>query len=221
MYQAVQGTMDKKESIILVGGGGHCKSVINVIEKGNRFEIAGIIDKAENVGKEILGYSIIGTDTGFLEKGKLEFRILITVGHIKNVGPRASLFKKFKQKGFIFPVIQSPTADVCAYSVIGEGTVVFGQAFVNAGVQTGKNCILNTGSIVEHETTIGDHTQVSTGAIVNGQCNIGSRCFVGSGSVVNNNVNICDDVVIGSGSVVRSNILNPGVYAGNPLNKLT
>ena len=44
--------------IILIGGGGHCKSVIDVIEQEARFEIAGIIDKPELLGTKILGYPV-------------------------------------------------------------------------------------------------------------------------------------------------------------------
>ncbi|NCC11311.1 MAG: acetyltransferase, partial [Bacteroidia bacterium] len=51
-----------KEKLLLIGGGGHCRSVIDVIEQENRFEIAGIIDKKELMGQEVLGYKIIGCD---------------------------------------------------------------------------------------------------------------------------------------------------------------
>lgn len=43
--------------IILIGGGGHCKSVIEAAESSGR-AIAGILDMAENVGHEILGCKI-------------------------------------------------------------------------------------------------------------------------------------------------------------------
>ena len=36
-----------KPKIILIGGGGHCKSVIDVIEEENKYIIAGIVDKKE------------------------------------------------------------------------------------------------------------------------------------------------------------------------------
>ena len=49
--------------IILIGGGGHCKSVIDVVEREARFEIAGIVDKPEFLGTKILGYPVIGNDT--------------------------------------------------------------------------------------------------------------------------------------------------------------
>ena len=47
--------MSKKE-IILIGGGGHCKSCIDVIESTNDFSIAGIIDSKDKIGDSILGY---------------------------------------------------------------------------------------------------------------------------------------------------------------------
>ena len=51
-----------KEQIILIGGGGHCKSCIDVIEQEGRFEIAGIVEKPDKVGEKVLGYPVIGTD---------------------------------------------------------------------------------------------------------------------------------------------------------------
>ena len=50
------------KEIILIGGGGHCKSVIDVIEQESKYKIAGIIDKKELIGKDVLGYKIIGSD---------------------------------------------------------------------------------------------------------------------------------------------------------------
>lgn len=40
--------------LLLVGGGGHCKSVIDVAESAG-FTIKGILDIPENVGKDVLG----------------------------------------------------------------------------------------------------------------------------------------------------------------------
>ena len=50
-----------KRPLILVGGGGHCKSVIEAAESAGCF-IKGILDIPSQVGEEVLGYTIIGTD---------------------------------------------------------------------------------------------------------------------------------------------------------------
>jgi len=48
--------------LLLIGGGGHCKSVIDVIEQENKYAIAGIVDQKEFIGQNVLGYEIIGSD---------------------------------------------------------------------------------------------------------------------------------------------------------------
>ncbi|WP_346891504.1 hypothetical protein [Clostridium sp. UBA3887] len=48
------------KKIVLVGGGGHCKSVIDSIRSKNEFEIVGITDPVDK--GEILNVKILGTD---------------------------------------------------------------------------------------------------------------------------------------------------------------
>jgi hypothetical protein len=59
----------KLPKIILIGGGGHCISCIDVIESTSKFEISGILDLRQNIGKSVLGIPIINTDDD-LEKMK-------------------------------------------------------------------------------------------------------------------------------------------------------
>ena len=47
---------------ILIGGGGHCKSCIDVIEQEGKYRIAGIVDLPEKLHQKILGYKIIAID---------------------------------------------------------------------------------------------------------------------------------------------------------------
>jgi len=47
---------------LLIGGGGHCRSVIDVIEQSNLFEIVGIIDVQQKVGNNLFAYNILGTN---------------------------------------------------------------------------------------------------------------------------------------------------------------
>ena len=54
--------MKKKQPIILIGGGGHCISCIDVVEKTDQYEILGILDVKAKVGTKIGKYEVIGTD---------------------------------------------------------------------------------------------------------------------------------------------------------------
>ena len=202
------------KNLILVGGGGHCKSVIDVAESAG-YTILGILDRPEEVGKRVLGYGVIGTDDEMARYAdKAEF--IVTVGQIKSPNLRIKLHQMVAEAGCRLATIVASTAHVSPYASIGEGTVIMHQAVVNADAHIGKGCIINTFADIEHDAVIGDYCHVSTGAMVNGECKVGERCFVGSQSVLANCITIGDDIIVGAGSFVRKSIFEKGVYSGNP-----
>lgn len=172
-----------KEKIILVGGGGHCKSVIDVIECIGIYDIVGIIDKKERLGEEVLGYKIIGTDEDLSHIFNEIKKAVITVGFIKDSSTRIRLYKFVKEIGFELPNIISPYAYVSKHATLGEGNVVLHHAVINAGVKVGNNCIINTKALIEHDAIIEDHCHISTAAVVNGGVIVREGTFFGSNAV--------------------------------------
>lgn len=202
------------KSLILIGGGGHCKSVIEAAESAG-YSILGILDVQENVGKRVLSYEIIGTDDNIsVYVDKAEF--VITVGFIKNPATRIKLYNKVKEAGGKLATVIASTAHVSKYAEIGEGTVVLHQAFVNADAKVGCNVILNNFVNIEHDARIGDQCHISTGAMINGECKVGKNCFIGSQSVLANCITVGDDIIVGAGSFIRKSIFEKGIYSGNP-----
>lgn len=200
--------------LILVGGGGHCKSVIDVAESAG-CNILGVLDMPKDVGKSVLDYKVIGTDDDIPQYiDKAEF--VITVGFIKNPAVRIKLYNKVKEAGGKFATIVASTAYVSKYATLGEGTVIMHQAVVNAGANIGANCIINTFTDIEHDAVVGNHCHISTGSMVNGDCKIGERTFIGSLSVLVNGTSVGDNIIVGAGSVVRRSLAQKGTYAGNP-----
>ena len=203
-----------RKPLILVGGGGHCKSVIEAAESAG-YSILGVLDMPDEVGKEILSTKVIGTDDDIpAYVDKAEF--VVTVGFIKNPTIRIKLYNRIKEAGGKLATIVASTAYVSRYATLGEGTVVLHQAFVNAGAKVGKNVILNTATNIEHDAVIGDQCHISTGTMVNGECKVGERCFIGSQSVLANCISVGDDIIVGAGSFVRKGITEKGIYSGNP-----
>lgn len=206
------------KELILLGGGGHCKSVIDAAESAG-YTIVGILDLPVNVGKRILGYPIIGTDDDIhLFTGKAHF--VVTVGQIENASLRIKLHKKVEQAAGTLGTIIASTAYVSKHAEIAEGSVVLHAAVVNANVQIGKGCIINTFANIEHDVIIGNYTHISTGVMINGACTIGNRVFVGSQSALAQGVTLVDDVVVGAASFVGKPLTVEGVYVGNPILKI-
>ncbi len=190
-----------KKPLILVGGGGHCKSVIEVAESAG-YTIIGILDKPEEVGKQVLDYKVIGTDDDIPQYvDKSEF--VITVGQIKSVTIRKKIAECIKKAGGKLATIIASDATVSKYATIGEGSVILHKCVVNADAKIGKNCIINTMANIEHEVEIGDYCHISTGVMVNGMTKVGSDTFIGSGSVLYNCIEVPNNSIIPAGTIVR------------------
>ena len=213
--------MPKRErEIILVGGGGHCKSCIDVIEQAGTFQIAGIVDVQEKLHQKILGYEIIATDDDLSRLvGEYE-NFLLTLGQIKSPEKRIRLFQTLKELGVKLPAIVSPLAYISRHAEIEEGTIVMHYALVNAGAKIGENCIINTRTLIEHDVIIAGHCHIATGATLSGGVTIGENVLVGAGATVIEYKSIVDNVIIGAGSVVVEDILEIGIYTGVPAKKI-
>ena len=201
-----------KPELILIGGGGHCRSCIDVIEEECRFKIAGIVDLPEKKGKKVLGYEIIASDDEFSELQKHFKHFLVTLGQIKSPQLRISKFNALDKSNF--PVIISPHAYLSRHAQVGFGTIVMHHAVINAGAKIGNNCILNTKALIEHNVAIGDHCHISTSAVVNGGVQIGTGSFLGSNAVTKEYIKIGEKCIIGAGVSVIQNIESGSVYVG-------
>jgi sugar O-acyltransferase (sialic acid O-acetyltransferase NeuD family) len=195
-----------KEKIILVGGGGHCKSCIDVIEQEGTFQIAGIVDVPEKLHQKILGYEIIATDDDLPRLAEEYENFLITLGQIKSSDKRIRLFEKVKELGGRLPVIISPLAYVSRHARLEEGTIVMHDALINAGAQIGSNCIINTKALIEHDAFIGDHCHIATAAVVNGGVKVGRGTFFGSNAVCKEYIEIGENAVIGCGAKIIKDV---------------
>ncbi|AXK49637.1 acetyltransferase [Aliarcobacter trophiarum LMG 25534] len=187
-----------KEKIVLIGGGGHCHSVIDVIELENKYEIIGIVDIKENIGKKVLNYPIIARDDDLEELFKTCKNAVITIGHIKSNELRKKLFEKAKNIGFTFPSIISPIAYVSKHTFVDEGTVVMHNVLINANTKIGKNCIINTKALIEHDCIVEDNCHISTATVINGGVVVKSDSFVGSNATLKQSIKIDGFVKAGS-----------------------
>jgi sugar O-acyltransferase (sialic acid O-acetyltransferase NeuD family) len=191
-----------KPKLILIGGGGHCKSCIDVIEQENKFIIAGIVDINTSIS-DLLGYPLLGHDDD-LAKLKLSYDYaLITIGQIKTPAIRIRLLDYVKSLGFKLPAIISPRAYVSKHAKIGGGTIVMHDALINAGAIVGDNCIINTKSLIEHDAVIENNCHISTAAIINGGAIVKQGSFVGSNAVTKESVKTHEKDFIKAGSLFK------------------
>ena len=191
--------------LVLIGGGGHCKAAIDVIEEAD-IEIAGVLDLPEGRCVEVLGYPVLGGDDALPALVAKGHEVLVTIGQIKSSFPRSRAFRAAQVAGARLPSVFSPRAHVSRHATIGDGTLVMHGAVVNAAAHVGRNVIVNSMALIEHDVKVADHCHIATGARVNGGVTIGEGSFIGSGAVLKNGILIGAGSIIGAGTVVRRDL---------------
>ena len=200
---------------VLIGGGGHCKSVIDTVKRLNLYDEVVITDSGLPADSELLGIRVMGGDEMLDELKKTGFHeAFITVGSIGNMEARQALYHKASELGFVFPNIIDPSAYVSEYAALEKGIFVGKAAVVNAGAHIGEMAIINTGAIVEHESVIGKYSHIAVGAVLCGGVLIGNYSLVGAGATIIQGVNVGSHSLVGAGSTVLCDVGTDQVVKG-------
>jgi len=206
-----------KRKLLLIGAGGHCKVIVDLLLKSKEHDVVGIIDLKERIGGNVFGVPVVGTDLDLLKFFKEGIKhCFISIGSVGDSNLRAKLYGIARKVGFIFPNLIHPSALVSLQAALGVGNYIAPRVVINAGTQIGDNCIFNTGAIIEHDCKIGDFVHLSPGVILSGGVAVGDYSHVGTGSVVIHNLEIGANVIVGAGSVVTKNIRKNMIAYGNP-----
>lgn len=194
--------MTVRKPLLLIGCGGHSRSVIDIIEEEAKWKIFGLVGLSDQIGEKVLGHRVIGTDSDLPMLIRDVNYAVITIGQLPDSSIRRHVAKTLADLGFCSPVIVSPNAVVSKYAVVGNGTVVGHGAIINAGAIVGSHCTINSKSLLEHDVAVEDHCHISTGALVNGGVRIGADSFVGSGTMIREGLSIPSRSIISAGKRV-------------------
>jgi len=210
------------EDIILIGGGGHCGSIIDTLKTKNQYNVVGIIDMPELIGKELNSVPYIGTDGDLQQLFDSGIQLaFLSVGSVGDTSLKRKLYNTVKSIGFSMPTIIDASALVSPSSTIGSGTFIGKGAIVNNNVTIGQQAIINSGAIIEHDTTIGDFCHIAPGSTLSGSVTVKTDTHVGTNTTIIQNITIGEKTVIGAGSVVISDIKACTVAYGNPCKEVS
>jgi len=197
--------MGKK--IILVGGGGHCKVVIDTIKKSKKFTIYGIIDPNFRKVKYVSGVKVIGSDDllkGLFKKGIRN--AFISVASIGNCNIRKKIYDNLRKNKFQLPVLVHPRAVVANGVMLGKGSFVAAGAVINPGVKIGENAIINTSSSIDHDCIIGNFVHIAPGATLCGKVIVGDETHIGVGANIIQNIKIGNKCMVRAGATLIKNL---------------
>lgn len=202
-----------KPSIVVVGGGGHAKVVIDSL-RASAQTVAGFTD-ANPESRAISGAPYLGPDSALESISTIDHRVIVALG---NNRLRARLMATARDLGFSLANAIHPSASISPSAQIGEGVVVMAQAAINADASIGAGAIINTGATIDHDCRIGACVHIAPGCHLAGYVTVGEGALVGVGASVGRGQALAVGAwcIVGTGSVVVGDV-GPGLtVAGNP-----
>lgn len=204
------------EKIVVIGGGGHAKVIIDIIERERKYQIAGVVDDGKEKGTEIFGYKVIGQSDKLADL--MQEGINSGIIAIGDNWTRSKVANKVLENTPEFQFVNAihPMASIGRGTTLGQGNVVMANVAINSDTKIGNHCILNTKCSVDHDCNLEDYVSIAPGATLGGNCQVGKFSAISLGANVIHGRNIGEQTIVGAGAVVTKDLPSYKVACGIP-----
>lgn len=194
-------------SLIIFGGGGHGKTIIDLVRAAGVYHLAGIVDDVLPPGSNVLGAPVLGGSAVLPDLLKQGIHLAVNaVGGIGNVDARMGVFTLLQKAGFEFPAVVHPSAVIDASAQLAPGVQVLALSYVCADSRIGFGTLLNAGAIVSHDANIGQVVNLSPGATLAGRVTIEDYAQIGMRVTINMDITIGRRARVGNGATVKADV---------------
>ncbi|QDT98488.1 NeuD/PglB/VioB family sugar acetyltransferase [Gimesia aquarii] len=208
---------ETSNAIILLGGGGHAKVLIDLITERGEYKIVGILDPKMERGTHLKGIDVLGADDALSELRDQGIKnVAIAVGSTKCNLLRKTLFDRSRELDFQIPALIHPNS-ICSSDIsLSDGVQIMAGAIIQTDSILGEGTVVNTGAQVDHDCQIGSHVFLSPGVVLSGGVVVGNNAFVGAGAIVIQGVKVGDNAIIAAGAVVIQDVKDGALVKGVP-----
>ncbi len=203
--------------VIVYGGGGLSKMIIETVRVLGTYQIIGVIDDKMNKGTDVIGTPVIGGADMLPQLVEDGIRLAVnSVGGIGNYKVRLDVFQKLANEGFVCPAIVHPSAHIDPSARLESGVLVLAQSYVSGNAVVGMGTLINNSVVVSHNCVLGVCTNLSPGVKIAGDVIIEDFAQLGMNATVNIGARVGKECLIGNGSTVKKDV-PPGtrVFAGS------
>ena len=205
-FDVPDGPFDNR-SLVIYGGGGHGKTIIDLVRALGSYDIVGIVDDGLPMGSSVMDIKVLGgSDVLASLESKGIRQAVNAVGGIGEIGQRVKIFRTILEAGFNCPALIHPSAAIEASAQIDSGAQILPQAYVGTRAKIGFGVLLNSGAIVSHDCEIGDYAGLAPGAILAGGVIVGEGVQIGMGATINLQVSIGVGARIGNSAVIKRDV---------------
>lgn len=206
-----------REKVIIIGAGGHARSVMDILLENNEYEIGGCLDPVYPVRtcvERMEDIPIIGTDDE-LERFYSEgiHSIFVALG---NNSLRKKIQQRCLQIGYQPINVISKYARISSRAELGSGICIMAGAVINVNCRIGDGCIINTNCSIDHDCMVGDFAHIAPGVAISGTTSIGEGTHIGTNAAVIDGITIGKWSYIGAGAAVVKDVAEHTLAYGVP-----
>lgn len=185
--------------LLIVGAGGHGRSIAEAALASGKFDSIGFVDDAANQLLQVWGYPVWGTTTDLTQ-----YRINadVAIVGIGNNLLREKLCEKLLALEIKLATIIHPYAMVSQRAAIGPGTAIMAGAIIGTEAQLGTGVIVNSGAVVDHHAKVYDYGHLGVNACMAGGSILGKSSWMQAGSSLGYGVEVSTGVVLPPGSAL-------------------
>jgi acetyltransferase EpsM len=193
--------------VILYGGGGHGKQIIDLLRCTHTLELIGILDDEKEAGSQVLDIPVLGGFGLLYDLSMRGIRQAVNgIGGIIDPAPRKTAFDRLRSAGFTCPPIVHPSAVVEPSARIREGAQIFALAYIGSECEVGFGCLVNYGAILSHDCILGERVNISPGAMLAGNVRVGEGARIGMGVTINIGLTVGSGALVGNGATVKADV---------------
>ena len=191
-----------KPRLLVVGAGGHGRSVAEAVLMSGDFNLVGFLDDGVfATGGDVWGVPVLGPASLFVGYAALASHAVVAIG---NNALRQKMCAQLKAAGFALARVVHPRAIVSPRAQLGEGVAVMAGAIVGTEAVLGQGVIVNCGAVVDHHAQVHDFGHLGVNACMAGGSVLGALAWMQVGAALGYGVTIPSGVTLAPGEAVDS-----------------
>ncbi|WP_300557211.1 acetyltransferase [Limnohabitans sp. Rim8] len=190
-----------KTRLLVVGAGGHGRSVAEAAELSGQFEVVGFLDDALPAGNSVLNVAVLGPMVSMGHHRAAADQTIVAIG---NNAIREKLIQQLAATGFALATVVHPRAIVSSSAVLSEGSAVMAGAIVGTEARLGMGSIVNCGAVVDHHAIVEDFAHLGVNASMAGGTVLGRGAWMQAGAALGYGVTVPAGVTLAPGEAVDS-----------------
>lgn len=182
--------------VIVIGAGGHGRSVAEAILLLGRDELVGFVDDSADADAKVWSYPMLGRTDSLHTLRVLADAVVVAIG---SNAVREKLHARVADASFELLSVIHPMAFLSPTASLGAGCAVMAGAVVGTEAQLGEGVIVNCGATVDHHCRVDAFGHLGVNACMAGGSVLGHGAWIQAGGALGYGVQLEGGAVLAPG----------------------